>query len=152
VSQNGPVDNIAIDTDGTVAVAWGGWASEKSHGIDFRDSSGALTRTIQTGRYLPAHISFAEDHSLWNFGCQVDAVHRAEPDRQGYQTVRKYLPDGKEAGAYLPRSLFPPGLEPAGATWQTSSSITVAHDRVGLWAWSGGDSGHTEWPAREGIG
>jgi hypothetical protein len=145
VTENGPVLCIAVDTDGTVAVAWGRWASQKAGGIDFRDSSGTLTRTIQTGRYLAAHISFAEDHSLWSFGHQLDAADPAGPDRQGYMTVRKYLPNGKEAGAYLPRSLFPPGLEPADASWQSSSSITVTHDRVGLWAYSGENSGQTEW-------
>ena len=113
VNQNGPVHTIAIDTDGTVAVAWG---STKGGGIDFRDGSGTVTRTIQTGRYLPVHIAFAEDHSLWSFGWQRDAADAERSDRQDYLTVRKYLPGGKEAGSYLPRSLFPRGLEPAGAS------------------------------------
>jgi hypothetical protein len=146
VAENGPVDSIAVDTDGTVAVAWGSWASKNGGGIDFRDSSGTLMKTIQTGRYLPAHISFAEDHSLWSLGCQLDAAGPARPDRQDYTTVRKYLPSGKEAGSYLPRSLFPPGvMEPGDVSWQRSSSITVAHDRVGLWAYSGENDDQTEW-------
>jgi hypothetical protein len=58
--------------------------------------------------------------------------------------VRKYQPDGKEAGAYLPRSLFPPGLEPASQGFQWNS-ITVAHDRIGLWAVSGTRGTETEW-------
>jgi hypothetical protein len=144
VTQSGPVDSIAVDTDGIVAMAWGRW-STKGGGIDFHDSSGTLTRTIQTGRYLPSHIAFAEDHSLWSFGCQLDAANPAQPDRQDYLTVRKYLPNGKEAGAYLPRSLFPPGQEPGDVSWQRSSSITVAHDRVGLWAYSGESGDQTEW-------
>ena len=60
-------------------------------------------------------------------------------------TVRKYGPDGKEAGAYLPRSLFPAGLEPGMTGWQRSSSIVVAHDRVGLRAFSGDRGDKTEW-------
>jgi len=144
-TQNGAVQSIAIDADGTTAVAWGSWSSKKAGGIDFRDSSGTLTRTIQTGRYLPAHISFAEDHSLWSFGCQLDAADGTRPDQHDYLTVRKYQPNGKEAGAYLPRSSFPPGLEPADVSWQRSSSITVAHDRVGLWAYSGDSGNQTEW-------
>jgi hypothetical protein len=146
VAQNGPVDSIAIDTDGTVALAWGGWASKKGGGIDFRDSSGTLKKTIQTAKYLPAHLVFGEDHSLWSFGCQLSADDLRQPDKPDYMMVRKYLPDGKEAGAYLPRSLFPPGLVPPGdVSWQKSSSITVTRDRVGLWAYSGGDGEHTEW-------
>ena len=142
VDQNGPVDGVAIDTDGTIAVAWG---SITASGIDFLDSCGTLTKTVQTGRYIAAHLAFAEDHSLWSFGWQRDAADLERADRQDYLTVRKYLPGGKEAGGYLPRSLFPPGLEPGGDSWQASSTISVTRDRVGLWAWSGRDSDHTEW-------
>ncbi len=142
VNQRGRVDSIAFDTNGTIAVAWG---SIEGSGIDFLDSSGALTKTIHTRRFVPAHIAFAEDHSLWSFGWQRDAVDPERADRQDYLTVLKYLPSGKEAGAYLLRSLFPTGLEPAGAGWQSSSSITVARERVGLWAFSRTDSDHTEW-------
>ena len=145
VTQNGHVASIAVDTGGTVAVAWGRWGSKKGGGIDFRDRYGTFLKTIETGRYLPAHISFAEDHSLWSFGCQLDAADGARTDQHDYMTVRKYLPNGKEAGAYLARSLFPRGLEPADVSWQRSGSITVAHDRVGLWAYSGESGDETEW-------
>jgi hypothetical protein len=47
-TQNGSVQSIAIDTDGTTAVAWGSWSSKKAGGIDFRDSSGTFTRTVVT--------------------------------------------------------------------------------------------------------
>jgi len=135
---------IAVDTDGTVAVAWGAVDPKKGRGIDFRDSSGSVTRTIKTGLYLPHHLAFAEDHSLWSFGCEVDATSAHGIPKREYKTVRKYGPDGKEAGAYLPRSLFPTGLEPASQGFQWNS-ITVAHDRVGLWAVSGTRGTQTEW-------
>jgi hypothetical protein len=145
-TQHGTVGSVAVDSDGRLAVAW---KSEHGGGIDLRDSSAALTKTIETGRYLPAHLSFAEDHSLWSLGMQRDA---ADPERpaKDYQMVRRYLPDGTEAGAYLPRSLFPPrsyplGLEPAMWWWQRSSSIVAAHDRVGLWIYSGDNDIETEW-------
>ena len=140
VTENGKVQNLAFDTDGTVAVSW--WGPKKTGGIDFRDSYGKLTRTVETGRYLPAHIAFGEDHSLWIFGYQLDAADRE--DQHDYMTIRKYTPDGKQAGAYLARSLFPAGLSPAGAGWQ-ARSIFVTHDRVGLWAWSGDTGSKTEW-------
>src|SRR5215813_7400412 len=143
-TENGAVQSVAIDTDGTTAVASGSWRP-KTGGIDFRDSSGTLTRTIKTGTYVPAHISFAEDHLLWSFGYQRDAPDGSRPDQKDYMMVRKYLANGKEVGAYLRRSLFPPGLEPADAGWQRSSSITVAHDWVGLWATSGESGDQTEW-------
>jgi hypothetical protein len=102
-TPNGPVESIAADTDGTLAIAWG---FKLGGGIDLRDPSGALLRTIRTGRYLPTHIAFGEDHSLWSLGWQLDPAE-PRPARSDYMTVRKYLANGQEAGAYLPRSLFP---------------------------------------------
>jgi hypothetical protein len=133
---------IAADMDGALAIAW---KTETSGGIDLFDASGVLVRTIQTGRYRPAHLSFAEDHSLWTLGYQVRAGHPEMWDDSAYMIVRKFLPSGQQAGAYLPRSLFPQGLPPGEETWQWSNCITVAHDRVGLWVNSGMDSGKTEW-------
>ncbi len=135
---------VAIDTDGTIAVAWGAFDSKKDRGIDFRDTSGSVTKTVHTGLYLPYHLAFAEDHCLWSFGIEVNAGSAHGTPKQEYKTVRKYGTDGKEAGAYLPRSLFPAGLEPASQGFQWNS-ITVTHDRVGLWAVSGTRGTETEW-------
>ena len=143
VTDHGPAEGIAVDTDGTGAVAW--WARHKGGGIDLRDRYGVLIRTIQTGTYLPSHVAFGDEHTLWSFGFQVDATDDSVPDKKDYRTVRKYSSDGKLAGAYLPRSLFPAGMEPGEHSWQNSSSIVVAHDRVGLWAYSGASGDETEW-------
>jgi hypothetical protein len=61
---------------------------------------------------VPAHLSFGEDHLLWSMGWQRDADKSFKPDKLDYSTTRKYSIDGKEAGAYLPLSLFHRGLEP----------------------------------------
>ncbi len=141
VQDEGDVRNIAFDTDGTVAVSW--WdMNKKTGGIDFRDTYGQVTKTIATGRYLPCHLVFGEDHSLWTFGNQVDS--RSYEDKQDYMTVRKYSPDGQETGAYLPRSLFPGELPAATETWQWHS-VFLAKDRIGIWAMSGSDGAKTEW-------
>jgi hypothetical protein len=142
--EGGTPRAVAVDTDGTVAVAWGAWDPKKGRGIDFRDSSGSVIRTIKTGLYLPHHLAFGEDHSLWSFGCEVDATSMHGISKQEYKMVRRYEPGGKEAGAYLARSLFPPGLDPGAQGWQWNS-ITVAHDRIGLWAVSGTRGSQTEW-------
>ncbi len=139
---NGRVRGVAFDTDGGVAVAWGRRDSAEAGGIDFRDRNGQLARTIRTPNYLPAHLAFAEDHTLWTFGSPRNSKGRPDPEGM---TVRKFLPDGKQAGAYLPRSAFPAGLEPAAAGWQWSNTIVVARDRVGLWAISGQRGDDTEW-------
>jgi hypothetical protein len=133
--------SVAIDDDGTLAISWVGLPKI---GIDIRDSSGNLIRSIDTGRYMPAQLSFGQDHSLWSFGWQRDAARPEIADRQDYLTVRKYLADGKQVGAYLPRSLFPAGLEPGGAEWQ-QRLITVTGDRVGINAYSGKTGAQREW-------
>lgn len=99
------VQSVAIDSDGKLAI---GWEDFPNAGIDIRDSLGNLLRSIDTGTYVPAHLSFGEDHSLWVFGWQRDATNPNRHNSQDYQTVRKYSIDGQPNGAYLLRSLFPP--------------------------------------------
>jgi hypothetical protein len=135
------VQSVAIDSDGALAI---GWSDLPNVGIDIRDSFGNLVRSLDTGRYVPAHLSFGEDHSLWAFGWQRDATDLRRRDKQDYLTIKKYSIDGKEIGAYLQRSLFPPGLEPGGDDWQ-ARRITVTSDRVGLEAVSGSVGDQHEW-------
>jgi hypothetical protein len=134
------VQSVAIDTDGTLAIAW---VAEPNAGIDTRDSFGKLVRSIDTGTYLPMHLSFG-DHSLWAFGWQRNADREWGIAAKDYQTVRKYSMDGKEIGSYLPRSLFPPGLQPAEGCWQ-KRGITITSDRVGIEAISGDVGNQREW-------
>jgi hypothetical protein len=134
------VESVAIDTDGTLAV---GWVDAPNAGIDIRDPLGKLVRSIDTGIYLPMHLSFG-DHSLWAFGWQRDADKEWGFPANDYQTVRKYSMDGKLIGSYLPRSLFPPGLEPSEQGWQ-ERRITVTGDRVGVEATSGKSGDQREW-------
>jgi hypothetical protein len=129
---------IAVDTDGTSAIGWGNPpVSESVAGVDLRDQTGKLIRSFETGRYRPAHLCFDRGHFLWTFGYQSRRG-------QDYMTVRRYRPDGKEVGAYLPRFAFPKGLEPGGSGWQTMG-IAVADDRIGLWAYSGMYGTQAEW-------
>jgi hypothetical protein len=132
------LESVAIDSDGTLAIAW---LDQPNAGIDIRGSSGDLIRSIDTGRYLPMHLSFGA-HALWALGW--DRLTDRESPAKDYQAVRKYSMDGKEIGAYLPRSLFPPGLEPSGSImhWR---GITITKDRVGIEAVSGNVGTQREW-------
>lgn len=90
------------------------------------------------------HLSFG-DRALWAFGWQGDAGREWGFAAKDYQTLRKYSLDGKEIGAYLPRSLFPsPGLQPGEERWQ-ERRITVTSDRVGVEATSGDLGTQREW-------
>jgi len=128
--HEGEVRNIAFDTDGTVAVSWVD-RNKNTRGIDFRDVHGQVTKTIDTGRYLAFQLVFAEDHSLWTFGIQVDSRSYHEHE-QDYMTVRKHSRNGQQSGAYLPRSLFPGEIPPASSGWQ-QHAILMSKDRVGIW-------------------
>lgn len=139
--SRGTAEAIAVDTDGTLAIAWN---TPAAGGIDIRDSSGALVRTIQTGPYWPTQLAFAEDHCLWSLGWKIIG-RPLNLGRDDYMIVRKFLPNGEQAGAFLPRSLFPDGLEPGGPDVRPSNCIVFSHDRVGLLVMSGMDSGKTEW-------
>lgn len=139
------VESVAVDSDGTLAIAW---VDQPNAGVDIRDWSGNLVRSIDTGRYLPTHLSFSDhspgDHSLWAFGWERDADRDWGFPAKDYQTVRQYSMDGTEIGAYLPRSLFPPGLEPGEDRWQ-ERRITVTSDPVGIEATSRNLGSQREW-------
>lgn len=139
------VMSATIDMDGrlAVAVSYSGMHG-LSGGIAFLDPSGRQTGFAETGRYLPAHICFAEDHSIWSLGWQRDLMRQDSEDREAYPIFRKYSREGKELGSYISRSLFPPGLAPGTDSiglWR----IRAAKDRIGAIAYSGRTSGNTEW-------
>jgi hypothetical protein len=139
------VRDVDFDGEGSavVAVSATGGAAGFLHGVLLLDRAGRQTRFINTGFYTPAHITLASDHSIWTLGLQMDPSHPPFPVRTDYMIVRHMAPDGTELGAYLPRSLFPTGIEPgiSGAGPQ----IAVTGDRVGILAYSGKTSAHSEW-------
>jgi hypothetical protein len=139
-NTNASVQSIAIDSDGTLAVAW---AALTSRGIDIRDPYDSLLRTIDTGRYQVEHLSFGGDHSLWAMGVSWIAGRPGMPEAD-YAILRKYSLEGKQTGEYLKRSLFKPGLEPGIGEWQ-HRRITVTDDRVGVEVFSGTIGTQKEW-------
>ena len=138
------VRDVDFDSDGNAAVAASALAGPSSFlsGILLLDRAGVDTAFINTGRYLPARIAIAPDRSIWTLGSQRDA-QSARPDRQDYKIVRHFSADGKELNAYLPRSSFPPGLEPG--IDGPGVDIHVTNDRVGILAYSGQTGASDEW-------
>ena len=100
------VRDVDFDADGNAAVGTSALgASGFLSGILLLDRTGGDTGFINTGRYFPARIAIAPDHSIWTLGWQRDALS-AFPDRQDYKIVRHFSADGKELNAYLPRSVI----------------------------------------------
>jgi hypothetical protein len=127
---------LAVDTDGTFAIAVAYGTSVRAGGIAFYNKYGQPDGFVTTGSYLPGSLCFADDHSLWTFGAQ-----RGGGD---YMTVHRFTANRKDAAQFLARSLFPKGLDPGMGHWQTRS-IVVARDRVGLFAFSGSNGNLNEW-------
>jgi len=142
----GGVMSAAIDTDGTAvaAVGYAGAPHGFGGGLAFLDPAGKQTRFVETDRYMPAHICFAPDHSIWSFGWQRDLLHNELADSEEHFVFRRYSRDGAETGQFLPRSSFPPGLSPATVSvglWK----IRAAHDRIGALAFLHSEGRQPEW-------
>jgi len=130
-------DAWAIDTDGAVLVpisygGYGGHGHVKGGGIVVLDRNGKQIRFVDTARFLPDATCFGPDHSIWVIGTQFTPMRESDPvdhvERRDYDLVRKYSPDGKLIGSFLPRSLFPPGLTPGAVGWMRASRDRIGRD------------------------
>jgi hypothetical protein len=145
--------DITVDSDGRVLLAI--WFGEPGHlkgsGLVMLDATGKQVQFVDTGRFVPDAACFGPDHSIWVIGTQyappdgsvfVSGIQNSVDHRQtaDYNLVRKYSPDGKLVGSFLPRSLFPSGLPPGAAGWMKSSS-----DKIGIMAYPGKVANDPEW-------
>lgn len=125
------IENAAADTDGTVAGAVeysrDGTGRTIGGGIAVFDRSGRQVKFFDTGAYLPTQVCFGPDHSIWTLGwLGVGATGK----NQDYFILRKYSQDGRELGAFLPRSTFDSEWDPVGpmvGMWQ----LRISSGRIG---------------------
>jgi hypothetical protein len=145
----GHLRDAAVDLDGTVGLAmfyggYGGRGHVKGGAIVLVDRNGKQKLLAETGRWLPARLCFAPDHSIWVLGTQYAPLHAGDDkdhvQRGDYPLVRKYSSVGELEGEYLPRSLFPAGLPPGDA-----GAIRAAKDRIGMVTYAGMTSNNPEW-------
>jgi hypothetical protein len=125
--------SVAVDTDGTVAAAMGFVPPEYGSGFALLDRTGALKTYTTTYPYAPTQVCFAPDHSVWTIG---NVRTKETPD---YFVLRHYSREGKEIGAYLPRSTLDKAeiVEPV-ENYVGSWSIRVANNRIGAYLNYGG--------------
>jgi hypothetical protein len=103
------IPNVAVDTDGTAGAAVNSSIAGGSAILVF-DRQGSQTQRINTGGLLPSFICFAADHSIWVTGRQAQ---RRAADTAQFFILHHYSRNGRELGAFLPRSTFPGDEEPA---------------------------------------
>ena len=135
--------NAAVDTDGT-AVAGVSRISNAATvgGVAVFDHTGVLLREFGTGEYVPTQLCFGPDHSLWTIGWKDGNTADSAKD---FFILRHYSLDGKELGAYLPRSSLP--VTDAGETPEASRALgrwglRISKDRVGAFLYYVGRKGH----------
>lgn len=122
---------FTIDSDGIGVCAfevlkpWTG-------GLNLLGPSGTVKLKIDTGTYLPQHVVFAPDHSLWTVGFM--AGNNGSLD--GFNVFRHYSREGKELGQAVPWSsiagdhnAYTALQSIVGTVWLHASS-----DRLGFYA------------------
>lgn len=120
------ISNVGVDTDGTLGAAVN-YQIEKGSvqggGIAIFSRTGEQTAFLDTGEYLPTHVSFGPDHSIWTIG-------RREAHGSDYFVLRNYLLTGKLIGEFLPRSSFEPSPAPV---WNNEGGwqLRVVDGKVG---------------------
>lgn len=134
------IDNAAVNSDGTIALALRTYINPgraRGGGIAVFDSTGRQIRYFETGEYLPAHVTFGPDGSIWAVGWLGE---NAGANTRDYLILRNYAPDGRELGAFLPRSTFAthehagfpqPAVMPNLGAWE----IRVVNDSVEAILW-----------------
>jgi hypothetical protein len=89
----------AVDSNGTAARAFLRHENRRREGqIDLLDPNGKVVNTIGTGSYVPQHIVFAPDHTIWTIGYEMDYESRTED----FNVLRHYGSSGKEMNQGLP--------------------------------------------------
>ena len=120
------ITNAGVDTDGTLGGAVS-YQIEKGGvergGIALFSRMGEQRAFLKTGDYLPTHVSFGPDHSIWTIG-------RSAAEDSDYFVLRNYSPTGKLIGEFLRRSSFEAGPAPV---WNNEGGwqLRVVDGKVG---------------------
>jgi hypothetical protein len=125
--------DVAVDPDGGFAVAALGGVGDirdiTKAGIVLLDGQGIQTGSVDTGAFRTTHLATTGDGSIWALGYQPRGV------AGDYNVLRQYSRQGALLASYLPRSMFPRGLDPAGSG--ASGHVLASGDRIALVLLSG---------------
>jgi hypothetical protein len=97
-------------------------------------ADGSSQKVIRTDPYYPFLCAGAPDGSLWTVGLEMNADLQEKPEHRESPVLRRFAPDGRQLGAWLPRSSFP------GSAELVRGFLVASNKRVGWLRWSA-DSG-----------
>ena len=124
---------VAVDGHATVAVGFS-YGNEKGRagGIRLLDLKGQPIRLIETSPYVPTNLCFDRHGDLWTLGYQRDSVEWNSETKEEYSLVRKFSPEGKLVGQFLPRSLWANRKSAPGSSGRGYWRMCAASDRIGV--------------------
>lgn len=123
---------VALSPKGHVALGIGYTAANgHSGGIRFLDEAGKEIQFIPTARYAPQQLAFDKNGNLWTIGWERDQFVNVSENRSDYNLVRKYSPQGKLEGEYVPKSMWTSKLMAGGMGGLGYWTICAADDRIG---------------------
>jgi hypothetical protein len=137
---------VAVNSRGAVAVSFGYWDKQgRAGGIRLLDAQGGEARFIETGLYVPTSLCYDEKDNLWSIGWLRDAKNPDTAEEGDYAIVRKFSPDGKELGRFIPRALWPGKKSAPGSTGRGYWYMTAASDRIGAMIYPNFQGKVAEW-------
>ncbi len=128
----------AVATEGGNIVATGYAVTRDRHMVSFiakTNLSGEVTDVIKTGTFVPRCICEASDGTVWSLGGEPDKHELGED----FPMVRQFAFGQGQLRAYLPRSSFPPDVNPDAVAATSAfgshqfSYLRCAKDRVSLY-------------------
>ncbi len=130
----------AVDSDGVTAGAYELrqiWEGR----IDLLDTSGKRIRTINSGSYIPEHVVFAPDHSIWTVGYNAGN----DGSKEDFYVLRHYARTGQELGQALLWSQIAGGRNSYTALQPIVGArrLYAGNDRIGFQSLS--DYGYDNW-------
>ena len=122
---------VSVDSAGSIAVGFAYWTRQgRASGVRILGPEGRELRFIDTSPYVPTNLCFDRNDQLWSIGRPSDAFGGIS-DPVDYEVVRKFSPDGKEVGRYLPRSMWPNKKAQPGRIGRGYWHMYAAEDRIG---------------------
>ena len=135
-------ENVDIEPDGSVAAAiFVSGRGPGTGGIRIFNPDGSVASQIATGTYLPSHVCFAPDRSIWTLGNEGWQTAGNQAD---YFLLRHYSRSGELLGQFLPRSSFPAEAN-AGQVVVGLWELRIAGGRIGAIMLNAGEKMRSLW-------